>query len=93
MIGIAGKVSCLPFFFDQVPLSKINMEVLMPKKKKEILAAEVKEEKQVEKQPEKKRIFTTNEPISSEKKSKMFTTRDLPTYLPNYHSIKEKKDD
>lgn len=63
----------------------------MPKKKKGILVDEIKEEKQVEKQPEKRQVFTTNEPIPPKKKSKMITTRDLPTYLENYHGRKEQK--
>lgn len=64
----------------------------MKEKKKEILVDEVKEEKQAEKQPEKRQVFTTNEPQDPRKKSKI-TTRDLPAYLENYHGRKEKKNE
>ena len=49
------------------------------------------DEEQPEEKPEKKikKFFSTSDrPQPSEKKSKIITTRGLPTFLPNYHGKK-----
>ena len=45
-------------------------------------------EKEVKPEERKPGIFTTNDPISPKKKKEFIQTRDLPSYLENYHGRK-----